>query len=182
MLLLTQMLWAEPLVSVHPIDVDGDGTVERVALRRFEKDGVEYGQLVLTDAAGKVVWEASTRAPEFLFLGEFDKGTLEAAYRQDGSAMLLASYQKSDVSPTRFRQFMWHGHGFVHLRDGHLLPAPQRPATFIWSQNPAASRWLEEFNGTDGHGRLRARITDLEARKKEEMLLRPDDKEFVLTR
>ncbi len=173
--------WGQSLVSTHQIDLDGDGVKEVVGLRKFERDGVEYGQLVVADQKGRILWEASTKAPEFLFLGEFDKGTLEAAYRQDESAFLIASYQKSDVSPTRFRQFMWHDRGFVHLRNGSLLPAPQRPATFIWKEDPGASRWLEEFKGSNAKGHLRAEITDLGTRSKEEMWLRPDGKEFVLT-
>lgn len=179
-LLTLQPLWAEELVSAHWLDVDGDGVYERVGLRPFERDGVRYGQLVVTDGRGDIVWEGPKDVSEFLFLGEFDKGTLEAAYRYQGSAFLIGSYQKSDVRPTDFRQFMWHDHRFVHLRDGNLLPAPQRPATFVWAKNPRAERWLEEFQGADKEGRLKAGIQDLRARKFEALLLRPDHQEFVL--
>lgn len=153
---------------------------ERVGLRKFQEDGVTYGQLVMTDGRGDVLWEGSRKVSEFRFLGEFDKGTLEVAYSVNGSTFLIASYQKSDVRPTKFRQFMWHDHRFVHLRDGNLLPAPQRPATFVWMDNPGASRWLEEFRGTGGGGALKVQVMEIPGGD-EEWLVRPDGNEFVLT-
>jgi hypothetical protein len=179
--ILTPCAGAESLKFKHAVDVNGDGTTEYVGLREYESDGLVYGRLVLTDSEGVVVWEAPVNVKEFRFLGEFDAGGLEAAYRtQDGQVFLLGSYQKSDVRPTRYRIFTWHDRRFVHLRDGDLLPAPQRPATFVWSDDPGAARWVEEVRGADENGDLKALVTDLKKREREEVVLRPNGLEYVL--
>lgn len=171
---------AAPLVSPLKTDLDGDGRLETVALRSYEKAGETYGQLVVFRHDGQLLWQAPRHGEAFVFLGPYDRGTLELLYRHQGKVWLLASYQKSDVRPTRFRLFVW-SQGFKHVRDGALLPANQRPATFEWAENPGASRWIDQFLG-EQDGLLEVRVTDLQARASEQIKLRPDGDEFVLSR
>ena len=159
------------LITPLAFDLDGDGKMEVVAIRPFVQDGVELGQLVVSDESGKTIWEGPTHSaspsypqePE-IFLGEFDLGDLEAIgdFNGDGKVDLMGTYQKSDVRPTRFRLFEWEGKAFVHRRSGSLLPAPQRPATFLWADNPGAASWIESFHGF-AEGRFLATLNDLPA-------------------
>ena len=159
------------LITPLVVDLNGDGKVEIVAIRPFVQDGVELGQLVVRDEAGKTIWEgpshsaspSSPREPD-IFLGEFDLGDLEAVgdFNGDGKIELMGTYQKSDLRPTRFRLFEWDGKAFVHRRSGSLLPAPQRPATFVWAENPGATSWIESFHGFD-QGCFQATLNDLSA-------------------
>lgn len=179
--ILLQPLWAEPIIAKQMVDVDADGLKEWVGLQTYEHQGVTLGQMVLIDGRGDVLWAGSKTAPQFIFLGEFDGGEIEAAYQtDDGQTFVVASYQKSDVRPTRFRLFTWHNRGFVHLRDGHLLASPSDARRFTWGDNLGAQSWLEGFDGTDKQGRLKARVTDLQARSKESVLLRPEGKDYLI--
>lgn len=180
-LFLFQCALGQELLHKHAIDIDGDGTAEYVGLREYEVDGVFYGRLIVADEKGRDLWVGPNTNREFRFLGEFDGGTLEAAYQtSDGQVFLLASYQKSDVRPTKFRLFTWHNRGFVHLRDGSLLPTSKPADKFVWSDKPQASRWIEAFNGADGEGNLKAQFTDMRAGRQSKILLRPKGKEYVL--
>lgn len=182
---------AQPPDLITPLtcDLDGDGQLEVVAVRPFVQEGVELGQLVVLNQAGETLWAgpsssatpSSPQEPE-IFLGEFDLGDLEAVgdFFGDGKIMLLGTYQKSDVRPTRFRLFEWDGKAFVHRRSGSLLPAPQRPATFIWKDDPGAGAWVESFHGFD-QGLLNASLTDLREPERIDIVLSPRDGEFVLT-
>lgn len=171
-------LGALPLTSEQTIDLDGDGTLERVGLVEFGEQGVTYGQLTVTDWNGEVLWQAPRNAEDFVFLGEFDRGLVEAVYRDGGQVYLLGSYQKSDVRPTRFRLFLWNGSGFDHLRSGSLLPQEQRPGTFGWNEL-GASVWIESFDGSTEDGILRARVTNLMEREQSDVLLRPVGDEYI---
>lgn len=175
LLCLIQPVYSQELLHSHPVDVDGDGVSEVVGLREYERDGVTYGQLVLTDKAGQTLWEGSKKVKEFTFLGEFDGGGLEAVYGDQNGVFVLASYQKSDVRPTRYRLFTWHGRGFVHLRDGALLGSQ---GAFVWKDDLGASRWIDRFEGSDSQGRLKAVVTDLKARSQETVLVRPGSRGF----
>lgn len=170
-------------------DLNGDGQPEVVAIRPFVQDGVELGQLVVRNQQGDILWAgpahsanpSSPQEPE-IFLGEYDLGDLEAVgdFFGNGKVMLLGTYQKSDVRPTRFRMFEWDGTAFVHRRSGSLLPAPQRPATFVWSEDPGAGAWIESVLGFDGR-LFRATLTDLRNTDSVDIMLSPRGEEFVLT-
>lgn len=171
------------LITPLVVDLDGDGKVEVVAIRPFVQDGVELGQLVVRDEAGKTIWEGPSHSasPSYpqepdIFLGEFDLGDLEAVgdFNGDGKIELMGTYQKSDVRPTRFRLFELDGKAFVHRRSGSLLPAPQRPATFVWAENAGAKSWIESFHGFD-QGRFQATLNDLSAGTSSEVELASQD-------
>jgi hypothetical protein len=171
-------------------DVDGDGVMETVAIRPFLQEGVELGQLVLFDAQGTILWTgpSSSASPVYplepdIFLGEFDLGDLEAVgdFAGNGKLMLLGTYQKSDVRPTRFRLFEWNGHGFEHVRSGSLLPAPQRPATFVWADDPGSEVWIETFYGFGDDGLFRASLCELKAGGLTDIMLSLQGDEFVLS-
>jgi hypothetical protein len=192
-LVLIAPAWAQRPSVLTPLscDLDGDGIAETIALRPFLQQGVELGQLIVMDAQGKIVWSGATESanpqnpqePD-IFLGEFDLGDLEAVgdFAGNGRIRLLGTYQKSDVRPTRFRLFEWNGQGFVHLRSGSLLPAPQRPATFVWKDAvPEAQVWIESFLGVAEDGRLPAIVTDLTSGEQTRVLLDPQGEEFVLS-
>lgn len=159
------------LLQEFPIDLNRDGRREVVALKAFTQDGVTLGQLVVLDHRGNVLWAGPKRSavPQspsepLVFGGEFDLGDLEIVsdLDGDGAVEILGTYQKSDVSPTRFRMLRWKGNRFVHVRSGALVPAPQRPGTFVWRQGaPEASTWLERFVAPRGDRSLQVKITDL---------------------
>jgi hypothetical protein len=184
--------WAQRPSLITPLscDVDGDGVQEIVAIRPFVQDGVELGQLVLLSLEGDTLWAGPTHSatpvspqePD-IFLGEFDLGDLEAVgdFQGDGKLMLLGTYQKSDVRPTRFRLLEWDGQGFRHVRSGSLLAAPQRPATFVWSDDPGAGSWIESFSGFGDDGLFRATLADLDGDAPANVLLSIQGQEFVLT-
>lgn len=190
-LLISSPSWAQrpDLLSPLSCDLDGDGVQEIVALRPFLQDDVELGQLVVLNAKGDTLWSGpahsatpiSPQEPD-VFLGEFDLGDLEVVgeFFRRGKVQLLGTYQKSDVRPTRFRLLEWDGSAFRHLRSGHLIPAPQRPATFIWTDNPAADQWVESFLGFGDDGLFRAQVQDLKAGESTTVLLAPQGEEFVL--
>jgi hypothetical protein len=177
------------LISPLQYDINGDGAIETVAVRPFVQDGVELGQLVLLDSSGKVLWAGSSHSgsPSYptepdIFLGEYDLGDLEVVgdFAGNGKVMLLGTFQKSDVSPTRFRLFEWDGAGFRHCRSGNLVPAPQRPATFVWADAPGSEVWIESFRDFDANGLFHALLSDIQAGEETEILLAPDGEEFVL--
>lgn len=189
-LLLSLSLAGQAQEGITPLsyDLDQDGQPETITLRHFEQEGVPLGQLVVLDAAGKVRYQGASRSsdPEWpqekdIFLGQYDRGTLEVVGELygDGRVYLLGSYQKSDVSPTRYRLFVWNGNAFQHVRDGRLTGAPQRPATFVWSDDPAAERWVDRFDGWD-QGLFQATVTDLRTGQTEAAKLSLQDDEFVL--
>lgn len=146
LLVLALPVGARQLMSPLNIDLDGDGRVETVGLKTYDVKGVRYGQLVVMNSDGPPRWEAPNADP-FIFLGEFDLGELEAVgdFDGDGKIELLGTYQKSDVSPTKFRLFRWDGKKFVHLKSGYLTQAPQKPATFVWSDDAASPRYIESL-------------------------------------
>jgi hypothetical protein len=190
-LLLTGAVWAQRPSVLSPLqcDIDGDGVMETVGLRPFLQDGVELGQLILFDQEGRILWAGPSQSasplsppePE-IFLGEYDLGDLEAAgdFAGNGRVRLLGTYQKSDAGPTRFRLFEWTGQTFAHLRSGWLVPAAQRPATFVWSDEPDDQVWIESFLGWGADGLLRATVVDLRSGERSDILLAPQDEEFVL--
>jgi len=180
LLLSLHSLSTQELLSKHPVDIEGDGHSEWIGLREFQRDGVVLGQMVMMDDRGNIVWEGSKEAQEFIFLGEFDGGAIEAAYRtNDGQVFVIGSYQKSDVRPTRFRLFTWHDHRFVHLRDGQLSPHSNNPKRFVWADDPEASLWVEAFEGSTDHGLLKIQISDLQAGSQDKGLLRPSGQDYI---
>lgn len=173
---LTALLLAAPataggeLTHKFPVDLDRDGRTEIVALKPFVQEGVRLGQLVVLDAAGRTLWagprkSATPVSPSepLVFGGEFDLGDIDlvADVDGDGAVELLGTYQKSDVSPTRFRMLRWKGGKFVHVKSGRLVQAPQRPGTFVWAASPEASVWIDAFTGLGPDGLLKVRILDL---------------------
>jgi hypothetical protein len=136
------------LLSQKQIDLDADGRDEVIGLRPYEKDRVRYGQLMVMGPGGAPLWEAP-RADPYIFLGEFDLGELEVVgdFDEDGRIELIGTYQKSDVSPTRFRMFRWDGKKFAHVKSGYLTAAPQKPGTFVWSDDRAATQWVDRLTG-----------------------------------
>ncbi|MBI3927208.1 MAG: hypothetical protein HY319_16850 [Armatimonadetes bacterium] len=190
-LLLVAPVNAE-LASALSYDLNGDGKPETIGLRKFQQGGVTLGQLVVLDHRAKVLWEGPRRSAEptyppepCVFLGDFDRGVPEAVgdFDGDGKVELIGSWQKSDVSPTRFRLLRWNGKAFVHVKNGNLVPAPQRPATFVWTDRPQAEVWLDEFVGRSTDGLWKVKITDLSGKAyPAETVVRPTADGFVLAR
>jgi hypothetical protein len=60
------------------------------------------------------------------------------------------------------------------------VPAAQRPATFVWSDEPDDQVWIESFLGWGADGLLRATVVDLRSGERSDILLAPQDEEFVL--
>jgi len=145
-------------------DLTGDGRPEMVRLQTFDSHGATYAQLVVQGPAGKNLWVGPRkRDSPLVFGGDFDLGEICAVgdLFGDGKAELLGTYQKSDVSPTRYRVLRWEGNQFVHLRSGSLIPAPQKPATFVWGKDPGASCWIDSVDKALPAGRFEVQIMDM---------------------
>jgi len=148
------------------VDLNGDGKKEYVVLKPYNVGEVSCGQLLVLDAAGKILWtgprikDAHSNSP-WLFLGEFDLGDISWVddYDGDGRVDLCATYQKSDVRPTHFRLFHWDGKGFVYDKSAMLVPVPQKPATYEWkAYSPDATTWVDSMICTSS-GRYRGEIS-----------------------
>lgn len=143
-------------------DLNGDRKPELVALRPYNLGDVRMGQLLVFDSAGRQIWAAPRVKDPFedspwAFLGEFDLGDIcwVDDFDKDGDVDMLATYQKSDVSPTRYKVFHWDGKRFVFDRKGALLPQPQKPATFSWGESEGGETgWIDSLRRT-GPGRFK---------------------------
>ncbi|MEW6279068.1 MAG: hypothetical protein AB1758_10620 [Candidatus Eremiobacterota bacterium] len=176
------------IVQKVPVDLDGDGRKETIALKAYTStesgNEVERAQLVVLDARGKTIWSAAKKDP-FVFGGELDLGELEAAGDLDGDGRveLIGTYQKGDVSPTRFRLFRWNGQEFVLVKRGRLVPLNQRPGTFVFSEDLGTSYWADRVLAIE-KGRLKVRLMDSVSGARmppSEVWLRVDGEEFVVT-
>lgn len=153
-LTLTSLAQAAP--GYHqkiPVDLNGDGRPEQVALRRYQLGHVPMAQLVVLNAAGQTLWSAPRVKDAYAdspwaFLGEFDLGDISWVDDYDGNGQvdLCATCQKSDMSPTRFKLFHWDGKRFVYDRTVMLVNLPQKPATFGWKPyDPGAPAWVNSL-------------------------------------
>ena len=149
-------LWAKPGWK-FTLDLNGDGRAEKVGLRPFKSGDTTFQQLVVCDSAGRMLFEGPKTVTNnayadhpLVFGGEFDLGELEVIgdLDGDGKVELIGTDQKSDVSPTGFRLLRWQNRAFRCVKRGCLVPAPQRPATFVWSQDRGAVSWIDHFRAT----------------------------------
>lgn len=158
------------LTQKFQVDLNRDGRKETVALKAFTQDGVQLGQLVVLSDKGKVLWAGPKKSARpwsptepLVFGGEFDLGEIEVVgdLDQDGAIELLGTYQKSDLSPTRFRLLRWKDGKFVHVRSNRLVQAPQRPGTWIWEDRPESEVWVDRILALEKGGLLKVRILDV---------------------
>ena len=166
---LSAASWSAPVYHQRiPVDLDGDGVSEQVALQLYGIGSVSKAQLVVLDSRGRLLWQAP-RVKEvysdspWSFLGEFDMGDIcwVDDYDQDGRVDLCATRQKSDVSPTRYRLFHWDGQRFVYDRTAMLVNVPQKPATYQWTRyDPAVTHWVESM-GLSARGEFPATIATI---------------------
>lgn len=152
LLMLSSISWAQN--TYHQklyVDLNKDGQKELIVLKPYLVEGVTLGQLQVLSYTGKVIWSGPrvqkpySNSP-WSFLGDFDMGDISwiGDYDNDGVIDLCATYQKSDVRPTHFRLFHWNGQKFVFDRSAMLVPAPQKPATYVWkTYSPDATLWVE---------------------------------------
>ncbi len=179
--LLIGAVWAADgeVVQTLKVDLNGDGKSESVVLKQIG----EQARLVVLDSQGRTMWEAP-RSELFLFGGPLDGGDLQAAGDLDGDKAidLLGTYQKSDVSPTRFRWFRWTGSELELVSQGYLCPLNQRPGTFKLSENQGAPYWVERVLAIEP-GRMQVELFDsVTDERKQTVWLRADqDGEFVIT-
>lgn len=157
------------LTQKFQVDLNGDGRKETVALKPFTQDGVTLGQLVVLNDRGTILWAGPKRSKTpyspsepLVFGGEFDRGDIEVVgdLDGDGTVELLGTFQKSDLSPTRFRLLRWKKDRFVHVCSNNLVQAPQRPGTFVWAKRPEASVWLDAFQELRPDRLLQVKILD----------------------
>lgn len=160
------------------VDLNGDGKPESFVLKRLG----EQARLVVLDSQGRTLWQAP-RTELFLFGGPLDGGDLQAAGDLDGDKRvdLVGTYQKSDVSPTRFRWFRWTGSRLELVSQGYLCPLSQRPGTFKFSENQS-SYWVERVLAIEP-GRLKVELFDpvTEERNLTVWLRADENGEFVIT-
>lgn len=157
------------LTQKFQVDLNRDGRKETVALKPFTQDGVTLGQLVVLSDKGRTIWAGprTSKTPyspsePLVFGGEFDRGDIEVVgdLDGDGTIELLGTFQKSDLSPTRFRLLRWKKDRFVHVRSDNLVQAPQRPGTYVWAKRPEASVWIDAFQGLQPNRLLKVKILD----------------------
>ncbi len=156
----------------RPVDLNRDGRPEIVALKAFTQEGVRLGQLLVLDGRDRLLWAGPRRtavpqspSEPLVFGGDFDRGEVEVLGDLDGDGRveLLGTYQKSDVRPTRFRLLRWTGRAFTHVRSGALVPAGQRPGTWVWRERAGeAPTWIERFVTLRPGRLLSVEVTDLD--------------------
>ncbi len=179
--LLIGAAWAADgeIVQTLRADLNNDGKPDSIVLKRLG----EQARLVVLDSQGRTLWEAP-RTELFMFGGPLDGGDLQAAGDLDGdkSIDLVGTYQKGDVSPTRFRWFRWTGSELKLVSQGYLCPLNQRPGTFKLSENQGAPYWVERVLRIEP-GRMEVELYDsVTDERNQKVWLRSDrDGEFVIT-
>ena len=162
------------------VDLNRDGVLETVTLKPFTQEGIRLDQLVVLDRKGRVLWagprhSAVPQGPSepMVFGGEFDLGEVDLVgdVDGDGKVEVLGTYQQSDVRPPRFRLLRWTGDRFVHVRSGCLVPANQRPGTFVWKEHDyEASSWVQHFQAVQPGGTVQVKVQDLSGQAGEQVL------------
>lgn len=170
-------------------DLNGDRRPEQIALVPYKLGETRMGQLLVLDAQGRRLWAAPRVKDPFedspwAFLGEFDLGDIcwVDDFDADGDVDLLATLQKSDVSPTRYKLFHWDGKKFVYDRKGALLPQPQKPATYSWGESTGGeAEWVDSLRRT-GPGRFKGTVMSMEGKTTVQQLRYLPGEGFVLAR
>ena len=174
-LLLSTAAGAETRQTFN-VDLNNDGVAEQVLLTTYVVDGVNLGQLQVKRGT-TTLWsgprsKATYSQDPLVFLGEFDRGDIEFVgdYDHDGRVDLVATQQKSDVSPTVFRIFHWDGKSFAFDRRAVLVP---QGSAFVWKDvNPALEAWVDELHSSGKGRQIEAKLMDIRARKTTSLRLR----------
>jgi len=134
LLLLAGPVWGQEFTPLK-VDLNGDGTPELIKLRPFKQGGVTLGQLVVTSAAGKLLWEGPRHSATpwyprepLIFLGDFDRGVPEAAGDFDGDGSV----------------------DYVVVLSGEVVetgPGWPRAARATWSMEPRSTRPRSSLGG-----------------------------------
>lgn len=146
-------------------DLTGDGRPERISLVAYGVTQDEYyGQLVVTDASGSVLWKGprSRKTPDQdpLSFGAWNWGVsdIEAVgdLEANGRCEIFSALPQSDVRPVRYRILQWTGRGFGYLRVGALMRKGDR---FAWTRNPPDSgTWIHGFEKVLPDGTCRVKV------------------------
>lgn len=150
------------------IDLDGDGTPERIGWEEFAntEDLGSFLQLVVYDASGKALWKGPSKAdPDNpLVFGEWHFGVsvpeIAADIDGDGAIELIAPAPQSDVSPTLFRILRWIDGAFSPVKQAALMESPSGSGTFLWSEAEIwEGTWISSFVGINGDGSMQVNVT-----------------------
>lgn len=153
------------------VDLDGDGSLERIAWEEFAttEDQGTFLQLVVYDAAGKPRWmgpaEKDTGNP--LVFGEWHFGLslpeIALDIDNDGAVELIAPAPQSDVSPTLFRILKWVGGRFVPMRTAALIESSPGTGKFAWTEEEKwDGTWISSFIGVNGDGSVQVNVFQYE--------------------
>jgi len=150
------------VVISFTVDLNGDGKMEKVGLRAYNKTEEEYlGQIVVSDSRGVTIWESPkmkdrNSSDPFLF-GAFNAGCslpeIVADIDGDGKIEMLSTAPISDVSPMPFLEFRWDGRKFVFIQRKVLMESSKGSGEFAWQKPQGYTGcWIMNFKSGKGDG------------------------------
>jgi len=150
------------IVISFTVDLNGDGKMEKVGLRAYNKTEEEYlGQIVVSDSRGTTIWESPkmkdrNSTDPFLF-GAFTAGCslpeVVADIDGDGKIEMLITARISDVSPMPYLEFRWDGKKFVFIQEKVLMESSKGSGEFAWQKRQSHSGcWILSFKASKGDG------------------------------
>lgn len=123
------------------VDLDGNGTAEKVTLTAYNvnaEEGSFMGRLRVTDGAGRLLWEApkARDASDPFAFGSWPWGVTNLEWLGDidgdKKVELVARAPVSDVRPPTFLRYRWKGNAFVALSPKQLLEGKPGSGKFLW--------------------------------------------------
>jgi hypothetical protein len=152
------------------VDLDGDGSLETVALVAYRVEEASYfGQLMVNRADGQVLWAGPKPADpgDPLAFGAWDWGVagLEVVgdLDRDGRIEVLGALPQSDVRPATFRVLRWNGSAFRKAFSRCLVESPANSGRYQWtrpSDQYQGLRWIGSFQSTARDGTCVAQVYD----------------------
>lgn len=148
LLLLTNLAWAQPsmpkagdVYESVTYDLNGDGKAEKIGLVAYNihlESESFWGRLRVTDATGRVIWEApkASKSGQPFAFGMWPYGASGLDWLGDmdgdGKVELISRGAISDVRPPTYRRYRWTGKGFQALSSKMLLESPLGSGKFLW--------------------------------------------------
>jgi hypothetical protein len=167
---------AGDIIEERLVDLDGDGTPEKVILKAyclevFENELMSYaGQLIVqkkTSGSYTNLWEGPKIEKSKLFTEEkfgfiFGQGGMEPIeligdIYGDKVIRLFSPRQSSDVSPALYRVYAWKDNKFEFEKTGYLFENEKSAGNFKWQdKSDGKGLWVLCFTKFEGPGMLEA--------------------------
>jgi len=138
------------------VDLDGDTIEEEIQVKVFSssEDMGWFGQIVVLDYNGSVIWEGpkdEDMGNPLVFCSTHGGVSLPEVIGDidyDGYIEIVSPAPISDVSAPFFRVLRYEGKGFFVLRESVLVEVPEESEFFPWSDYDDSSgmgTWVSEF-------------------------------------